>query len=171
MLQAKRFIDAEDIEIEDVQETAKALSEEAAASGINHAICAIQDSDKTVGKTLKVSVRWQRLKPGDLEWVTRDQQTVFDLANSGRQTYATPYASTSDATALIHFRCPVGVGKQHDMVASLTAETELTPRSDQQQRREQLTRVANAAAVQLAKEISCLEESKLPTSLGKLTAA
>jgi hypothetical protein len=174
LLETDRFIDnSGTLQMESAQQTARALSRESSPSGrgTNHYMCAIQSSDKTFGKTLLISAQWYHLKSGDLDWSTDKQSTVFDLANSGQQTYATPFANTSDASALFHFRCPVGAGKENSTVASLTAYTELVPRSDQQSRREQLTRIANAAAVQLAKEMGCLEESKLPTSLGNLTAA
>lgn len=159
--------------MESAQQTAKALSRESSPSsrGTNHYMCAIQSSDGKFGNTLLVSAQWYHLKSGDLDWSSDKQSTVFDLANSGQQTNVTPFANTTDASALLHFRCPVGAGKEDSTVASLTAYTELVPRSDQQNRRAQLTRIANAAAVELAKEMGCLDVSKLPTSLGELTAA
>jgi hypothetical protein len=170
LLQAKQFVDNRGtLNVESAQRTAKAMSAESWNNRVNHYMCAIQRSDKAVGKSLNISARWYRLKSGDLSWKSDRDTSVYDLANRGRQTYATPYANTIDKSALLSFWCPVGIGKRHDTVVSLEASTFEKPNSaTQQKQREQLTRIGHAAAVRLAKRLGCLAESELPTSLGQL---
>ncbi|MBO1336040.1 hypothetical protein [Streptomyces sp. VRA16 Mangrove soil] len=170
LLQGKEFsTDVGGVKVESVEQAADAMSAETADDTsahhlTAHRLCSTQRADRNPSRTLLVSAGWYRLKSADLQWRSDDDSTVYDLADSGRQTYATPYANATDTSSIVYFRCPVGLGKKHDVVARVTAETGSTPPADTKARREQLTRIGAAAAGQLAKSMGCTEESRLPVA-------
>ncbi|WP_158697345.1 hypothetical protein [Streptomyces hokutonensis] len=131
-------------------------------------LCLPVATDQRTGGQLTISAQWVEVAAGDHTWNSANGWTVFDLAGDGDRDASAPYASAASDTSHLDFRCPVGPGRAKNTELSVVIGTYRLNQNHDAQAPVDLTRIGYGAAVKLARQMNCLQESKLPTSLGDL---
>ncbi|MFE9600839.1 hypothetical protein [Streptomyces hokutonensis] len=131
-------------------------------------LCLPVARDELTGGQLTISAQWIKVRAADHTWKSANGWTVFDLAGDGDRDASAPYASAASDTSHLDFRCPVGPGRAKNTALSVVIGTYKLNQIHDTQAPEDLTRIGYGAAVKLAQQVNCLQESKLPASLGDL---
>ncbi|MEV6513700.1 hypothetical protein [Streptomyces sp. NPDC051642] len=131
-------------------------------------LCLPVATDKLTGGQLTISAQWIKVGAADHTWKSTNGWTVFDIVGDGERDTNAPYASAASDTSLLDFRCPVGPGREKNTAISVVIATYKLTRNHDARAPEDLTRIGYGAAMKLAKEMNCLQASKLPATLGDL---
>ncbi|MDV9172236.1 hypothetical protein R6V09_19250 [Streptomyces sp. W16] len=129
-------------------------------------LCLPVATDELTGGQLTISAQWIKVRTTDHTWKSTNGWTVFDIVGDGERDVSVPYASAASDTSLLDFRCPVGPGREKNTAISVVIATYKLNRNPDTQAPEDLTRIGYGVAVKLAKQMNCLQGSKLPTTLG-----
>ncbi|AVZ75070.1 hypothetical protein SLUN_25665 [Streptomyces lunaelactis] len=132
-------------------------------------LCAAQAEDEHTSGSIQLSARWVELRPGDQDWASDDHWSVYDVSGAGKKTTRYPYASASSLSGRLEFHCPKGAGENEDTVLGVDMMSFRLARSGrEEQAPEAIVRLMYSVAVKLATDMGCLEESRLPRTLGEL---
>ncbi|MFD4559934.1 hypothetical protein ACFWP5_37420 [Streptomyces sp. NPDC058469] len=131
-------------------------------------LCLPVATDELTGGQLTISAQWVKVEAGDHTEKGANGWTHFDIVGDGKGAASEPYASAASDTSQLVFRCPVGPGREKNTAISVGITTYKLDRNHDAQAPEDLTRIGYGAAVKLAKQMNCLQESKLPAKLGNL---
>jgi hypothetical protein len=131
-------------------------------------LCLPVATDELTGGQLTISAQWIKVGAADHTWKSTNGWTVFDIVGDGVRDASAPYASAASDTSLLDFRCPVGPGREKNTAISVVIATYKLNQTHDTQAPEDLTRIGYGAAVKLAKQMNCLQESKLPANLDNL---
>ncbi|MFD0030585.1 hypothetical protein ACWGDS_37420 [Streptomyces sp. NPDC055059] len=169
---SKGFSDSDEDETLKVQPIARAagqLEQEAipARNGKRVYLCLFRSTDKSTSGTFQISTRWIRMKPSEYETSSSESRTVFPLSKNGKPGQL-PYASASDAGVWLGLRCPVGPGKQGDVVLSVNTLTSRLDSYRNSDKPELLTRISHSAARKLAEQMGCASNIASPEKLEHL---
>ncbi|NUL09555.1 hypothetical protein [Streptomyces lunaelactis] len=165
-------VDRDDMRELPLPQAAESLSTEAApnaGNGKSTYLCLARTRDQFAVGSFDISAKWRRLKPGDEERASSKTRSAYDLAEKTGQSRFVPYASASAASGTVMFSCPVAAGREEGVVLALDMMSFLLAQSGTEDKApELLVRVIHPVAVKLATDIGCLEESRLPRTLGEL---
>ncbi|MEV0736252.1 hypothetical protein AB0I51_09820 [Streptomyces sp. NPDC050549] len=131
-------------------------------------LCLPVAADKLTGGQLTISTQWIKVGTKDRAWKSTDDWTVYDLTGDGAEGTSAPYASAASDTSHLDFRCPVGPGRAKNTAISVAIATRKLDAHHDARAPEDLTRIGYGAAVKLAQQMNCFQESRLPASLGDL---
>ena len=131
-------------------------------------LCLPVATDEFTGGQLTISAQWIKVRAGDHTWKGTNGWTVFDIVGDGERDASAPYASAASDTSQLDFRCPVGPGREQSTAISVVIATYKLNQNHDAQAPQDLTRIGYGTAVKLAKQMNCLQASKLPATLGNL---
>ncbi|MFE4716756.1 hypothetical protein ACFRLW_09945 [Streptomyces sp. NPDC056728] len=170
---SKGFSDSDEDESLKVQPIARAAGqlEQEAIPGRNGKrvyICLFRSTDKSTSGSFQISTRWIRMKSSEYVTSSSESRTIFPLSKNGKPGQL-PYASASDAGVWLGLRCPVGPGKQGDVVLSVNTLTWRLDSYRNLDKPELLTRISHSAARKLAEQMGCASNMASPEGLQHLS--